>query len=140
MEYIVPKYKELESLGYIPTGKLFEPNEILYSALVSYGSPYRDVSIQYLQRYKSFRQITLRVLAGYGYGLDNLQQFGNSTEYLLRSSITLGTRNIISSVYRQVERGKYITCSYSQMSKIIDQIELPLKHYCVRKYGTIANT
>jgi hypothetical protein len=133
MEYIVPKYKELEQLGYIPTGNLFEPNDILYSALTSYGSPYRDVSIQYLQRYKSFRQITIRVLAGYGYGLDNLQQFGNSTEYLLRSAITLGTRNIVSSVYRQVERGKYITCSYSQMNKIIDQIELPLKQYCVRK-------
>ena len=132
MEYIVPKYKELEQLGYVPTGKLFEPNEILFKAFTSHGSPYRDVSIQYLQRYKSFRQITLRVLAGYGYGLDNLQQFGSSTEYLLRSSITLGTRNIISSVYRQVERGNYITCSYSQMSKIIDQIELPLKKYCIR--------
>lgn len=133
MEYIVPKYKELEQLGYVPTGKLFEPNEILFKALSSHGCPYRDVSIQYIQRYKSFRQITLRVLAGYGYGLDNLQQFGNSTELLLRSSITLGTRNLVSSVYRQVERGRYITCSYSQMSKIIDQIEIPLKKYCVRK-------
>ena len=133
MEYIVPKYKELEQLGYVPTGKLFEPNEILFKALSSHCCPYRDVSIQYIQRYKSFRQITLRVLAGYGYGLDNLQQFGNSTELLLRSSITLGTRNLVSSVYRQVERGRYITCSYSQMSKIIDQIEIPLKKYCVRK-------
>lgn len=98
--YVMPKYPELDALGYRPMYIDPKVGLEIYRMLTMLGSPFTKYAIWYMKKYKNYLELSRKAVTTYAYGIENLQQFGGEEKEVAYHCLTACTNAIMDRYTR----------------------------------------
>lgn len=136
--YYMPSNKEMKAEHYFDND-LCRPEmyDIAYEALTIYGSPITKQCKIYKDKITNFRTPTLRLLAFYAYGINNIEQFGGSLDIAIFQAIHRTAYILYGVTKNYVEDEKQVRLHNKQLEKLINPVYNSLNHIAVRNAAVI---
>lgn len=136
----MPTNKEMKAEHYFDND-LCRPAmyDIAYQALTVYGSPITKQCSVYKNKITNFRTPTLRLLAFYAYGINNIQQFNGSLDIAIFQAIHRTSYLLYGVTKNYVDNEQEVRLHNQQLENLITPVYNALHTIATRNAKIVSN-